>query len=136
MDRKIKKAYFAIGFSVRKKFDIEIRQLEDALSKINIELLVFVDKYYFKPNEEKSMMEVACNEIDDSDILIAELTHKSIGVGIEVGYAFSKKKPILYVRRKGAEFSSTAFGCSTINIEYENGFDLAEKIGHALNWNK
>jgi len=133
MDRKIKKAYFAISLSERKKFNIEIRQLQEALSKINIELLVFVDKYFFKGNEEKEMMKVAFEEIDNSDFLIAELTKKSIGVGIEIGYAYSKKKPIIYLRRKVAAYSTTAAGCSSYIIEYENIIDLAEKIEFTLN---
>ena len=78
------------------------------------------------------MMATAFKEIDNSDFLIAELTHKSIGVGIEIGYAFATKKPIIYVRQKGAEYSTTTAGCSVFVIEYENETDLVEKISQAI----
>lgn len=128
----MKKAYFAISFSDRNKFDDEIDLLHKTLIKYNIQLLVFVDKYCFNENQEREMMKTAFDEINNSDFLIAELTKKSIGVGIEIGYAYSKKKPIIYLRRKGAAYSNTAFGCSSHIIEYENRDDLAEKIEFTL----
>ena len=67
-------------------------------------------------------------EIDNSNFLIAELTTKSIGVGIEIGYAFAKRIPIIYIRKKSTEYSTTASGSSNYIIEYENKFDLHESI--------
>lgn len=89
----MKKGYLAISYSKRKLFDMEIECLKNLFKKNNMELLVFVDKYNFKSNQEKEMMKTAFNEIDNSDFLIAELTTKSIGVGIEIGYAFAKNIP-------------------------------------------
>lgn len=90
-----------------------------------------MDKYNFKPNQEKEMMKVAFEEIDSSDFLIAELTTKSIGVGIEIGYAFAKKKPIFYLRKKDSEYSTTASGCSVSVFEYENEIDLVGLLGNS-----
>ena len=120
------KAYFAISYSNRKQFDKEIENLKNLFNKNNIELLVFVDKYDFKANQEKEMMKVAFEEIDSSDFLIAELSTKSIGVGIEIGYAFAKEKPIFYLRKKDSKYSTTASGCSNYLIEYENELNLVE----------
>lgn len=72
------------------------------------------------------MMKTAFEEIDSSDFLVADLTTKSIGVGIEIGYAFAKEKPIFYLRKKGSEYSTTASGCSNYVVEYENELDLVE----------
>ena len=124
----MKRAYLAISYSDRSKFDSVINQLKTYFHSINVELLVFVDEYNFEPNQEKEMMETAFREIDKSDLLIAELSHKSIGAGIEIGYAFSKGKQIYYLRKKGAEYSFTAAGCSDFIIEYENEFQLIEKL--------
>jgi len=129
----MKKAYLAISYSNRKLFDKEIETLIDACSKNNIKLLVFVDKYNFKRNEEKEMMETAFREIDKADFLIAELTTKSIGVGIEIGYAYAKGKPILYLRKKDSEYSTTASGSSSHIIEYNSILDLRESFQKALN---
>lgn len=125
----MKKAYFAISYANRKRFDKEVEALQRLFQANNIELLVFVDKYNFAANEEKEMMKVAFEEIDSADLLIAELSTKSIGVGIEIGYAFANHKPIFYLRKKGAEYSTTAAGCSEFVIEYENELDLLEQVG-------
>lgn len=126
------KAYFAISYSNRKQFDKEVESLRNLFHKNNIELLVFVDKYDFRTDQEKEMMKVAFEEIDSSDFLIAELTTKSIGVGIEIGYAFAKEKPIIYLRKKGSEYSTTASGCSISVINYENEIDLVKRMGKLL----
>ncbi len=120
----MRKAYFAISYSNRNQFNIEVDSLKKLFSKHNIDLLVFVDTYNFKPAEEKEMMQTAFDEIDSSDILIAELTTKSIGVGIEIGYAAAKNKPIYYLKKITAEYSTTAAGCSCCTIEYKNETDL------------
>ena len=128
----MKKAYFAISYSNRKLFYKEIESLKNLFNRVNIELLVFVDEYNFKANQEKEMMKTAFDEIDNSDFLIAELTTKSIGVGIEIGYAFAKKMPIIYLCKNSAEYSTTASGSSTYNVEYENEFDLYKSMEKLL----
>ena len=122
----MKKAYFAISYSNRKQFDKEIQSLQHLFNNNNIELLVFVDKYDFSADQEKEMMKTAFAEIDSSNFLIAELTTKSIGVGIEIGYAFAKEKSIFYLRKKDSKYSTTASGCSVSVTEYENELDLVE----------
>ncbi len=129
----MKKGYLAISYSNRSLFDNEVESLKKLFKKNNLELLVFVDKYNFKVNKEKEMMETAFREIDTADFLIAELTTKSIGVGIEIGYAFAKEIPIIYLRKKNAEYSTTASGSSNYIVEYENEFDLIESMEKLLN---
>ena len=79
------------------------------------------------------MMKTAFLEIDKCDFMIAELTTKSIGVGIEIGYAYAKEKPIIYLRKKDSEYSTTASGCSTDIVIYKNEFDLMETMETFLN---
>ena len=124
----MKKAYLAISYSNRKKFDKEVSNLKTFLLKKGIDLLVFVDKYNFKPNEEQLMMQTAFKEIDSCDLLIAELTTKSIGVGIEIGYAFANKIPIIYLYKKNTEYSTTASGSANHSIVYNNEADLIKKL--------
>lgn len=128
----MKKAYLAISYSNRKLFDKEVKSLIELCKMNQIELLSFVDNYNFKENEEKEMMKTAFLEIDKSDFLIAELTTKSIGVGIEIGYAYAKGKPIIYLHKKDSEYSTTASGSSTHHIEYENETDLTELMKNIL----
>jgi nucleoside 2-deoxyribosyltransferase len=124
----MKTAYFGISKSNRINFNNEIIQLKKCLSKNSFELLVFVDKYNFKPNQEKEMMRIAFEEIDNANFLIVELSKKAIGVGVEVGYAVAIGKPIIYLKRKNADYSTTVAGCSDIIIEYENEFHLIEEL--------
>jgi nucleoside 2-deoxyribosyltransferase len=128
----MKKGYLAISYENRKLFNNEVEALKDLFRKSDIELLVFVDKYNFRPNQESEMMKTAFDEIDQSDFLIAELTTKSIGVGIEIGYAFAKNMPIIYLRKKNSEYSTTAAGSSNYIIEYETGIDLNTSIEKLL----
>jgi nucleoside 2-deoxyribosyltransferase len=127
------KGYLAISYSNRKLFDNEVEGLKNLFKKNDIALFVFVDEYDFKCNQEKEMMETAFREIDNSDFLIAELTTKSIGVGIEIGYAFSKNMPIIYLFKQNAEYSTTASGCSTYIVKYEKASDLNESMDKIIN---
>ena len=120
----MKKAYLAISFSKRANFDMMVEGLRVLLEKRGYTLFVFVDNYKFSSDQENEMMRTAFKEIDDSDILIAELTTKAIGVGVEVGYAFSKSKPIIYIRKKGAKYSTTVAGCSDFIMEYDEDNSL------------
>ena len=128
----MKKAYFAISYANRKLFDKEIHGLLNLFKKNNIELLVFVDNYTFREDQEKEMMKAAFTEIDSADFLIAELTTKSIGVGIEIGYAYAKNKPVFYLRKKESEYSTTASGCSTTLMVYENDLNLIKMMEKQL----
>lgn len=125
---KIKRAYLAFSFSNRDKLNTEIAYLVKRAKLIGVEVFVFVNQYNFKKNQEIIMMETAFKELDKSDLLLAELTKKSIGVGIEIGYASAKKKPIIYFRKKGSEYSTTAAGSSDFVLEYEDKIELVEKV--------
>lgn len=124
----MKKAYCAISYNSRQNYNEEIQVINDLFSQQDIELFVFVDHYRFKKDEEKEMMATAFNEIESCDFLIAELSTKAIGVGIEIGYAYAKKKPILYLRKENAEYSTTTAGCTTYHIAYKNSHDLIEQL--------
>ncbi|NLR91179.1 nucleoside 2-deoxyribosyltransferase [Flammeovirga agarivorans] len=123
----MKKAYLGISFSNRKKFDKEIETLSLLLKQHNYHLFVFVDHYHFQPQQEQEMMATAFQEIDNSDLFIAELTTKAIGVGIELGYAYAKGIPVVYLLKKGSEYSTTAAGCASTIIEYDNIEDIEIK---------
>ncbi|MCB0842753.1 MAG: hypothetical protein KDE26_05735, partial [Bacteroidetes bacterium] len=86
------------------------------------------DMYSFAPNQEKQMMDKAFAEIEACEFMVVELSHKAIGVGVEVGYARARNIPVVYLRRKGAPYSTTVGGCSDFEIEYENLEELDRKM--------
>jgi nucleoside 2-deoxyribosyltransferase len=78
------------------------------------------------------MMQLALSEIAKSDLLIAEVSEKAIGVGIEVGFAAALGKPVIYLRKTDVEYSTTVGGLATETVVYDNLQDLDQKLAQAL----
>ena len=70
------------------------------------------------------MMHRVFEDIDASDLLIAEVSHKAIGVGIEAGFAAAKGIPVIYLRQSGAEYSTTLGGLASHAVIYTSPGDL------------
>lgn len=128
----MQKAYLSIGYQNKQHLRSEIEIIQQTLSGFHIQLFIFVDAYQFSPQEEKQMMQKAFSKIDSSDLLIAEVSEKAIGVGIEIGYAIAKNKPIIYLRNENAEHSTTAAGSAQLVIIYKNTVQLAEELALAI----
>lgn len=106
----------------------EILVIKDVLNEFKIESFVFVENYSFSSAEEKQMMQQAMLDIDTCDFLIAETSEKGIGIGVEVGYAKAKNKPVVYLRNTNAEHSTTVAGISDYQVIYDNTIDLKSKL--------
>ena len=122
------RAYLAISLDHRPHLASIIETLRSELKKYNIDLFIFVDHYHFSAYEEKLMMRTAFSEIDRSDILIAEVSTKAIGVGLEVGYAVAKNKPVWYLRNSSAPHSTTISGAAQEQLLYRDEQDLIEQM--------
>lgn len=127
------KAYISVSYSKRKHLEKEISGIVTVLAQYSIESFVFVDKHCFSASDEKEMMQRAMTDIACCDLLIAETSEKAIGVGIEVGYAKAKGLPIIYLRNKDAEHSTTVSGISDYHIVYKNEHDLTEQLSVMMN---
>lgn len=82
----------------------------------------FTDKYIY----ERDM-----SWLKESDIVIAEVSTPSLGVGYEIGYAIQVKKPVLCLYREGAEHQLSAMisGCPELKmISYKRIDELKESI--------
>jgi nucleoside 2-deoxyribosyltransferase len=106
---------------------------KNVLNDLKIEAFVFVDKYNFSKDREEEMMAQALADIDISDMLIAEVSDKAIGIGVEVGYAKAKKKPVVYLRNINAEHSTTISGVSDYGVFYKDENDLKNLLYDVLN---
>jgi 2'-deoxynucleoside 5'-phosphate N-hydrolase len=122
------KAYISISFSKRKFLSKELNAINEILADFKTESFVFVDNYQFDATQERQMMIQAMNDIDNCDILIAETSEKGIGIGVEVGYAKAKNKPVIYLRQFEAEHSTTVSGISDFQVIYSNTLDLKTKL--------
>lgn len=67
-------------------------------------------------------------DIDNCEILIAEITNKGIGIGVEVGYAKAKGKTVIYLRQQDAEHSTTVSGISDFQIVYNDTTELKTQL--------
>ena len=125
-------AYISISFSKRKELEKEVQAIKNALQKCGVSGFVFVDEYQFSAKEEKEMMQKAMEDVEKSAILIAEVSEKGIGIGIEVGYAKAKNIPVIYVRNSKSEHSTTVSGIADFRVIYENEIDLEEQLDKIL----
>lgn len=126
------KAYLSLSYSKRGSIENEISVIKDILNSFQIEAFIFVDQYSFQQNEDKKMMHQALTDIDECDFLIAEVSDKAMGVGVEVGYAKAKNKPIIYLRHSTAEHSTTISGVSNYSIFYNDINDLKGRLSTIL----
>jgi 2'-deoxynucleoside 5'-phosphate N-hydrolase len=124
----MKTSFLSISYKNRINLQEEVAAIEAVLNDFGISLLVFVDKYQFKTGEEKEMMQTACTEIQAADFLIAEVSEKAIGVGIEVGFASALQKTVIYLRKEGTEYSTTIGGIANHQIVYANTQDLIVRL--------
>lgn len=125
-------AFLSVSFHQRRYLNAEIEQIIDVLKQFNIEMIDFTMQFRFEAGQDREMMRLACAKIAESDILIAEVSEKAIGVGIEVGYAAALGKTIIYLRRANAEYSTTVGGLATEIIVYQNVIDLGRQLTEYL----
>ncbi len=122
------KAYISVNYSKRGLLNEELNTIVDTLNEFKIGSLIFVDHYKFELIQEHQMMKQAMSDIDSCDILIAEVSYKGIGIGIEAGYAKAKNKPVIYVRQHSSEHSTTVSGISDYKIIYGDAMDLRRQL--------
>jgi len=125
-------AYISVSFANRNFLEKELNAIAEMLTHFNIIPFVFVDQYKFDATQEREMMQQAMNDIDSCDLLIAETSHKGIGIGIEAGYAKAKGKAVIYLRQKNAGHSTTVSGISHFQIVYSDTNDLQRKLANVL----
>jgi nucleoside 2-deoxyribosyltransferase len=128
-------AYISVSLHKRSLLKNQLAAISETLTMFGIEPLIFVDKYKFDLLQEKDMMAQAMMDIENADILIAEASTKAIGVGVEVGYAKAKNKPVIYIRHYDAAHSTTISGMSDFNIVYVNTEDLQKKLTEVVSEN-
>jgi len=75
----------------------------------------------YTPNE---LMKKTFQIIDESDLVIIDLSEKGVGLGIEAGYAYSKGIPVISIAH-ATKISTTLLGISKHNYVYANTESLA-----------
>ena len=70
---------------------------------------------------------------DEADLMIAEVSVPSTGLGIELGWASIFKVPIICIYRRGSRISNSLRMISEDFIEYSNGQELVIRIKKIIN---
>lgn len=71
--------------------------------------------------------------ISSSDLIIAEVSVPSTGVGIELGWANMLQIPIMAIHKKGTKVSSSVQMIAKYTVQYTTSEDLASKITVEIN---
>jgi 2'-deoxynucleoside 5'-phosphate N-hydrolase len=68
--------------------------------------------------------------ITDSDVLVAEVTIPSLGVGYEIGRAVEMHKPVLCLFHEGSEYTLSAMiaGSDLVDIKYYESLKEADQL--------
>ena len=128
------KVYFAC--SIRGGGDTSLYQaIVDAIKTAGGEVLseVFVHdaiNYGGSPLPAKEIYDRDIAMIHDADVMIAEVTNPSLGVGYELAYAENLKRPILCLFKKDADKKLSAMieGNSYNTIAYIDPDDIIESV--------
>jgi nucleoside 2-deoxyribosyltransferase len=128
----LKSAFVSVSFAHKDELATELAAISEALQAAGFRVCVFVQEYHFSPDQQQAMMTATLAELRRSDLLVAEVSHKAIGVGIEIGYAAALDKPILYLRQASAEPSTTVGGLASVSIVYDHVDDLRDKLTDVL----
>ncbi len=103
-------------------------KVESVLKKLNHEPIV--PHKYATNAIEKAKDEIAFDFhlLDSSDIILAEVTKPSHGVGMEILYAHQKGKRVILMKKNGSRLSHMALVHAHEIIEYEDQQDLEKKL--------
>jgi len=123
----MKKVYFAcaLAYSTQEYRD-EVANLKDLLRK-HFEI---GDFYGFIPTADpKIIFEHDINQVQNCDMVIAECSYPSTGMGIEIGTALALNKPVIAIAKNDLEVSAMITGNSKIPlIRYHDTQEILEAL--------
>jgi 2'-deoxynucleoside 5'-phosphate N-hydrolase len=93
-----------------------------------------IETFVFKiSNNPKEIFKRDYEQLKSCDIIIAEVSEPSHGVGIEIGISYCLGLKIILLQEKGKNVTKLAEGIpNVIIIEYENAKDLKDKLNIKL----
>jgi len=121
------RVYLAIKFHEDCRNRERITAISSALAQCGCETFCVVrdlerwGEVRFSPDV---LMQKSFAAIDASDVVLVELTEKGVGVGIEAGYAFARRIPVIAIAEAGADISETLRGISQATCSYTTHDEL------------
>lgn len=122
----IKRVFISYSFLYRNKYSSLHNDLKNYFNSKSVVVYSFVFDYK-GTGSDQVIMQAALQEIDKSDLLLAEAETMPLGVGLEVGYAHAKGKQVGYLYKTGSQKQQTISGVADFIIKYETSADI-------INW--
>lgn len=114
-------------------------ELAQFIAKIVRENGLEVSSYWVAEEDPGTSMppELVCKRdisaLDDSDVVIADVSKPSVGVGMEIMYSIIHKKEVICLHRKGEALSKLLIGMpGKTLIEYETLQELHAELSRIL----
>ena len=124
-----------IYLSKKFKEDFSDREFIESLSSIfaesGVEMVSMVrdcEKWGVVTLSPAALMQQTFEIIDSCDAVLVEFSEKGVGVGIEVGYAHAKGKPIHVIAKESSDISATLRGVAKEIIFYTDLKELPSKL--------
>ncbi len=104
-----------------------IQKISSALERNGIETVCVardIENWGQVELSSEELMQRSFAAIDSSHLIVVDLTDKGVGLGIEAGYAYAKKTPIVVIAKEGSDISTTLQGISQKLFFYKKFEDL------------
>ncbi len=88
----------------------------------------FLEHELILPHKNGVSISNSREDYKNYNIVIAECSKPSIGVGIELGWFYDEGKPIYCFYKEGTKLSSAIRNISEQMVEYRDGRDFVDKI--------
>lgn len=126
----MKKAFLSITYPADKK---NVNNINTAIKAAGLDVICFATDY--KKDGQVPLKELMCdafNWMDNCDLIIVDISKISLGIGIESGYAYIKKIPLIAIHKKGTKTSNSMIGIADLVFEYKKYSDVTKKISEYL----
>ena len=113
----------------------EVRRIIGIIQDLGHEVFCVVEhaeNWGEKTFTPKHLMSMTLNEIDKSDILVANVADWPIGVGVEAGYAYAKEIPVVCICSREQQLPNTISGIASSVIKYVDYAELKVKLIDSL----
>jgi nucleoside 2-deoxyribosyltransferase len=125
------KAFLSIKYRGDNRNRQDIEQIIAILERVGLKVFCFVrdaENWGEKRFEPPEMMKLTFAQIDESDILIADVADWPIGVGVEAGYAFARGIPVVCICPEDKKLADTVAGIAKYVFKYKSYDDLYLKL--------
>ncbi|MDP2919313.1 MAG: nucleoside 2-deoxyribosyltransferase, partial [Dehalococcoidia bacterium] len=121
------RAFLSIKFCGDNRNKEHVEAVISAITSAGFEVFCFMrdaEKWGTERFTPEEMMKKTFTEIDNSDIVIADVADWPIGVGVEAGYSYAKGIPVICICPAKKSLANTVAGIANKVVRYIDYNDL------------